>query len=90
MRDKECPPNKDVNLEVEDDYDSDDAPKGGRNTNKPDGRKLDKGRVNRLVEASSLREQISEMVKVKETMLEKHLETKVALAEKKNQQKEAN
>ena len=29
MRDKECPPKKGVKLEVEDDDDSDDAPRGG-------------------------------------------------------------
>ena len=89
LRDQEDPQKKGALVNLEDDDNNDDAPKGGRNKNKPDGRKLDKDRVNRSAEASNLREQISEMVKVKETMLEKPLETKWPWP-RRNQQKEAN
>ena len=50
---------------------------------------MDIDMVKRSAEASSPREQISSMVMLKITMMEKHLETKGVLAENKNQQKEA-
>ena len=88
MRDKESPPKRGVKLEVEDDDDSDDAPRGGRNKGKPDGNKKEKARVKRMAEAITLRDQIGEIEKMKETMLAKHWDAKVVMAEKKEKHKE--
>ena len=65
LRGQEAPPNKGALVNLEDDYDSDDAPKGGRNKGKPDERKMDKDRVKWLAKASNLREKVSKVVKVK-------------------------
>lgn len=89
VRDKEYPPKKGAHVNLEDDDDSDDAPRGGRNRGKPGENNKEKARVKRSAEASTLRDQSSEMVKVKEIMLAKHFDTKVALAEKKDKQKES-
>ena len=61
---------------------------GGRNKNKPDGRKMEKDQCRRSDEASNLKDQIASMMKAKEAMVARHLEVKVSLAEKKNQGKE--
>lgn len=76
-------------MEVEDDDDSDDAPRGGRNKGKPDGNK-EKARVKRNSEAITLRDQIGEMAKMKEDMLAKHWDAKVAMAERKRSTKRRN
>ena len=44
--------------------------------------------MKRSAEAVSLRDQIADMVKIKETLLAKHLATKVELTEKKDKHKE--
>ena len=72
----------------DEDGDSDDAPVGGRSKGKPEGNKKEKARVNRTAEATTLREQIGDMAKMKETMLSKHWDAKVAMAEKKEKHKE--
>ena len=65
-RDKEAPPKRDAYVKLEDeDDDSDDALKGGRNKGKPDGSKKEKARVKRTTEAITLRDQTSEMAKMK-------------------------
>ena len=47
-----------------------------------------KDQAKRSAEASTLMDQIATMMKTKEEMMAKHLETKVALAEKKSHQNE--
>lgn len=73
VRDKEAPPKKGslVKLEDEDD-DTDDALRGGRSKGKLEGNKKEKARVKMTVETTTLREQIGDMAKIKETMLSKH------------------
>ncbi|KAE8766991.1 Acid beta-fructofuranosidase [Hordeum vulgare] len=83
------PPHKkeDIKLE-EDDDDRDDVPRGGRNKNKADGNKKERARVKRTSEAITLRDQIGEMTKMKEAMLPKHWDAKVAKVKKKEKHKE--
>ena len=85
LRDQEGPPKRGSLSKMEDDEDSDDAPKGGRNKDNPDGRRMEKDQAKRSAKASTLRDQIASMMKSKEPMMAKHLETKVVLAKKKNQ-----
>ena len=90
MRDKESPPKRGMKVEVEDDDDSDDTPRGGINKGKPDGNKKEKARVKRTAKAITLRDQIGEMAKMKEAMLAKHWDAKVAMAERKRSTKRRN
>lgn len=88
MRDKQAHSKKGPLIKLEDeDDDSDDAPRGGRDKGKPDGNK-EKSRVKSLAEATTLRDQIGDMTKMKETMLTKHWDAQVAMAEKKDKHKE--
>lgn len=56
----------------DEDDDSDDAPRSGRNKGKSDGNKKEKVRVKRTTEATTLRDQISYTEKMKYTMLAKN------------------
>ena len=47
LRDQEGPPKKNALSKMEDDEDSDDAPKGGRNKDKPNGRRMEKDQAKR-------------------------------------------
>lgn len=53
LRGNEAPPKNGAFVNLKDDDDSDDAPKGGRNKGKPDGTKKDKERVKRSTKASN-------------------------------------
>ncbi|KAE8815841.1 hypothetical protein D1007_06674 [Hordeum vulgare] len=76
---------------MEDDEASDDAPKGIRNKGKPDENREEKDRVKRSLDAISLRGGgIGDVVKLIETLLAKHLDTKVEFAEKKDKHKDEN
>ncbi|KAE8783711.1 hypothetical protein D1007_42805 [Hordeum vulgare] len=88
VRDKECLPKGGMKVGVADDDSSDDASRGGRNKDKPNGNKKEKAMVKRMPEAISLRDQIGDMVKMKETMLDKHWDAKISMAEKKEKHKE--
>ncbi|KAF7057646.1 hypothetical protein CFC21_064860 [Triticum aestivum] len=65
-----------------------DSGAGRKKQRKPDGNRKEKERVKRSAEVVSLRDQIGDMVKIKETLLAKHLATKVELTEKKDKHKE--
>jgi hypothetical protein len=65
LRDQEPPPPHNGAPIVVDD-DSDDAPKGGRNKGRPDGRKQVKLEVKRRVEQDRLTSKIEEMMNVKQ------------------------
>ena len=54
---------------------------------RPDGKRMEKDNSKRSAEAASLKEKINAMVKSKKTWMVKTLQTKIAMAEKKNQQK---
>ena len=60
---------------------------GPRDKNKPDGNKKAKDKIKKEAEASSLRDKLDHMVKSNE-LLEKTLEAKTELTEKKAQEKQ--
>ncbi|KAI4968339.1 hypothetical protein ZWY2020_057994 [Hordeum vulgare] len=62
----------------------------GRNKDKPNGNKKEKAMVKRMPDAISLRDQIGDVVKMKETMLDKHWDAKISMAKKKRSTKRIN
>jgi hypothetical protein len=69
--------------------DDSDVSGGGRNKDKPDGNKKVKDKRRKQDEASSLRNKIDDMVKSKEMLTNKTLESKMLMAEMKNQENRA-
>jgi hypothetical protein len=65
----------------------DDSDEEGRNHAKPEGNKKAEERMKMEVEATSLREKIEQMIKAKETLTMKTLETKLIITEKKKEVK---
>jgi hypothetical protein len=65
----------------------DDSDEEGRNQAKPEGNKKAKERMKIEAESTSLREKIEQMIKAKETMTMKTLETKLIITEKKKEVK---
>ena len=57
---------------MDDDEDSDDAPRGGRHKGKLDGKKMEKEKKKRSAEAANFMEEIGEIMKSKEAMMERH------------------
>ncbi|EMS65488.1 hypothetical protein TRIUR3_29829 [Triticum urartu] len=80
-RDQESAPKKPDMLKM------DDSDEEGRNHDKPDGTKKGKERMKMEAEASSLREKIDQMIKSKETLARKALETKLIITERKKEVK---
>ena len=56
LRDQEGVPRRGSLFKKKDDEDSDDAPKGERNKDKPDGRRMEKDPTKRSLVASTLRD----------------------------------
>ena len=79
LRDNESPPKKGSLVNLEDDEEEDEPPKGGINKGKPDGNKKEKERIKRTSEAINMREQMSEIFKAKEKTFAKHLKTKLEI-----------
>jgi hypothetical protein len=69
------------------DDDESDELKGGRNKGKPYGRKRRKEKAKKQAEATSLREKIDDMMKSKPVLVNKTLEARMIMAEKKHQEK---
>jgi hypothetical protein len=69
--------------------DDSDVSGGGRNKDKPDGNKKVKDKRRKQDEASSLRKKIDDIVKSKEMLTNKTLESKMLMAEMKNQELQA-
>jgi hypothetical protein len=80
-RDQELKPKREDMLELDDTEEEED---GGRNEEKPEGNKKAKERIKLEAEATNLGKNIEDMVKSKEVYMEKALQTKVLLADKKN------
>ena len=80
-RDQESAPKKSDMLKM------DDSDEEGRNHDKLDGTKKGKERMKMEAEASSLREKIDQMIKSKETLTTKALETKLIITERKKEVK---
>lgn len=81
LRDQESAPKKSDMLKM------DDSDEEGRNHDKPEGTRKGKERVKMEAEASSLREKIDQMIKSKETLTTKALETKLIITERKKEVK---
>ncbi|KAE8771381.1 glutathione S-transferase T3-like [Hordeum vulgare] len=81
LRDQETSPKKSAMLRM------DDSEEEGRNEHKPTGNKKDKLRKKMEGEASSIREKIEHMMKSKEALTMKTLETKLLINEKKKEVK---
>jgi hypothetical protein len=85
LREREAPPKKGSMIDLDDD-DSDDYER--RNTHKTEGCKRAKENLRRHAEGASIGSKVEEMVKSKEKLVEKTLETKLLIAEKKIQEKQ--
>ncbi|KAE8807438.1 glutathione S-transferase T3-like [Hordeum vulgare] len=81
LRGQETAPKKSAMLRM------DDSEEEGRNEHKPAGNKKDKLRKKMEGEASSIREKIEHMMKSKEALTMKTLETKLLINEKKKEVK---
>ncbi|KAM0895252.1 hypothetical protein ACQ4PT_023970 [Festuca glaucescens] len=83
LRDQEAPPSRN-GAPIALDDDSDDAPGGGRNKGRPDGRRQVKLEVKRRAEQERLTSKIEEMMNVKQRIAQEQLQTRKELAEKKH------
>ena len=81
LRDQESALKKSDMLKMEDSEDE------GRNNAKPEGSKKAKERMKMEAESSSLKEKIEQMMKLKETLTMKALETKLIIIERKKEVK---
>ncbi|KAE8779982.1 putative methionyl-tRNA synthetase [Hordeum vulgare] len=83
LRDQETAPKKSAMLRKDDSEDEE----GERNLGRPEGTKKGKVRVKMEGEASSLREKMEQMMKAREELTTKTLETKLLITEKKKEVK---
>ena len=81
LRDQETAPKKAAMFRM------DDSDEEERNANKPEGTKKAKLRIKMEGEASSMREKMEHMMKARETLTMKTLETKLLITEKKKEVK---
>ena len=81
VRDQESAPKKSDMLNMEDSEDE------GRNRGKPEGSKKAKERIKLEADASSLKDKLDQMIKAKETLTLKALETKLIITERKKEVK---
>jgi hypothetical protein len=71
-----------------DDYEEEDELDAKKNKKRPDGVKKEKDKLKKQVESSSIRDKMDDMIKSREHLVNKTLETKVMLMEKKSQEKQ--
>ncbi|KQK07023.1 hypothetical protein BRADI_2g32225v3 [Brachypodium distachyon] len=84
---KEAAPKKGAFVHLDVYADESDAPKGGRNSKRPDGRKKEKEKIKKIAESSNLNSKFDELIKSKEIVSAAKLELKKINAEKKHEQK---
>jgi hypothetical protein len=82
LRKKKAPPKKGASIKSDDPKDNDDL-NMGRNKVKSDGKGTEKDKKKN--ESTNLREQVGELMNLKETVMTKHMETKMVMVEKKHQ-----
>jgi hypothetical protein len=70
-----------------DDEDEDDELNANKNKKRPDGVKKKKDKLKKQAESSSIRDKMDDMMKSREHLVNKTLESKVMLMEKKSQEK---
>jgi hypothetical protein len=71
-----------------DDEEEDDEIIANKNKKRPNGVKKEKDKLNKQAESSSIRDKMDDMMKSREHLMNKTLETKVMLMEKKSQEKQ--
>jgi hypothetical protein len=70
-----------------DDEEEDDELNANKNKKRPDGVKRGKDKLKKQAESSSIRDKMDDMMKSREHLVNKTLESKVMLMEKKSQEK---
>jgi hypothetical protein len=71
-----------------DDEEEDDELNANKNKKRPDGVKREKDKLKKQAQSSSIRDKMDDMMKSREHLVNKTLETKVMLMEKKSQEKQ--
>jgi hypothetical protein len=87
IRDREAPPARGALVEL-DDEDEDDELNANKNKKGPDSVKKEKDKLKKQAESSSIRDKMYDMMKSREHLVNKTLETKVMLMEKKSKEKQ--
>jgi hypothetical protein len=85
IRDREAPPARGTIVEL-DDEEEDNELNASKNKKRPDGVKREKDKLKKQAESSSIRDKMDDMMKSREHLVNKTLETKVMLMEKKSQE----
>jgi hypothetical protein len=87
VRDREAPPARGALIELGDEEEEDELD-AKKNKKRPDGVKKEKYKLKKQAESSSIRDKMDDMMKSREHLVNKTLETKVMLMEKKSQEKQ--
>jgi hypothetical protein len=78
IRDREAPLARGALVELDDEEEEDEL-NGNRNKKRPDGGRKEKDKLKKQAESSSIREKMDDMMKSREHLVNKTLETKVML-----------
>jgi hypothetical protein len=87
IKDREAPPARGALVELDDEEEEDELD-AKKNKKRPDGVKKEKDKLKKQAESSSIRDKMDDMLKSREHLVNKTLETKVMLMEKKSQDKQ--
>jgi hypothetical protein len=87
IRDREAPPARGALVELDDDEEEDEL-EAKKNKKRPNGCKKEKDKQKKQAESSSIRGKMDDMMKSREHLVNKTLETKVMLMDKKIQEKQ--
>jgi hypothetical protein len=87
IRDREAPPARGALIELDDEEEKDEI-NAKKNKKRPNGVKKKKDKLKKQAESSSIRDKMDDMMKSREHLVNKTLETKVILMEKKSQKKQ--
>jgi hypothetical protein len=81
IRDREAPPARGALVELDDEEENDEL-NANKNKKRPDGVKREKDKLKKQAELSSIRDKMDDMMKSREHLVNKTLETKVMLMER--------
>jgi hypothetical protein len=87
IRDREASPARGTLIEL-DDEEKEDELDAKKNKKRPDGVKREKDKLKKQAESSSIRDNMDDMIKSREHLVIKTLQTKVMFMEKKSQEKQ--
>jgi hypothetical protein len=85
IRDQEAPPARGALVELDDDEKEDEL-EAKKNKKRPNDYKKEKDKLKKQAESSSIREKMDDMIKSRDLLVDKTLETRVMLMEKKSQE----